>query len=1109
MKNKYMLLLFSFFIVILFSGIISSFEWDNIKNYDEETKTIDVRNSILGIPFLQLGKVAEIQLNTPQNYFVPAGYQKVAEFQVSAFSDYTNSFKELELYDKTDNNRKFTRDFDYKYKTIQQVPDYERVCDESFSENGTITLTNCKQEQIGLKDEVIWVDLGLSDFRDGDVKTIGIFTHVEISDRVEWIPNLFGVRINEWAIWTQSLNVQILGFWNFSETSGTNAVDGTGNVNLTASSGILNGTSGILGTSADFNGGVFHLVNSTTTSITSTGNTWTISIWFNGTSTSTQNVIDNRQDGGVGLQLQFSNPNFRILDSVGSIDNLDALGDVLNGTWNHVVVAGDGAVFRYYLNGVSITNVSATNTNIRSDGASWVIGGFRPNGGDGGQDAAGLMDEIGVWNRTLSIAEVQQLYNNASAISFTDIFGPGITINAPNNGAMFSTNNVAFDATVTHRIGVQNVTLFIDGVLNETNSSGVNGTYIFDRNLSEGNHNWSIGAISDDDLISNSSLRTFTIDTLAPNITILAPIGIINFIRIGDNETVNWNITGADLDTCLLEYNGANTTLNCTANTTGFLYVLGINNLNLHANDTSGNSRSEFTSWDYNITEINQTFNSPVFTTSTQTFITNITINSNFTDTPTAPSLIYNGTTTTGGTVASLGGDNFSFTQTIDIPNIANGTSDWLFTFNLNSSIFNSGTSIQNVTQVDLVNCNQNSFINFTFRNETLTEGNVNATFDSAWNYFLGSGSVRRTLSFTNASENSFYGFCLNAVNDVLSTQVNVSYTNSISQQRQFRPTLLTLSNVTLNQVLYLLPTSEGIFSQFRTQDNVGNTLVGVLGTITRILNGNPITSAIDVTDGAGLVSFFLDPDITYTAVFSFSGFNDNTFNFNPTSDLTTIVMGGVAAPGEGSNISLGTSYTILPLNSTLQNGTAVTFEFNVSSLETITFMGLNISNGTTTLLLVNQTSNGSISGTINTGTNRTFIGVFTFNTSEESITITRIWPILEGFLGDYSIQRQGDLFLTYEFSNFIRLLIIVGFIIAVMIFISAPNDPEDELRIAVMIAMVWFFSFIGWLDTGLQVTTASSNINALTQFSNQFGIAILTTAAGFYFILRRTLRQI
>ncbi|KKL78218.1 hypothetical protein LCGC14_2027010, partial [marine sediment metagenome] len=347
------------------------------------------------------------------------------------------------------------------------------------------------------------------------------------------------------------------------------------------------------------------------------------------------------------------------------------------------------------------------------------------------------------------------------------------------------------------------------------------------------------------------------------------------------------------------------------------------------------------------------------------------------------------------------------------------------------------------------------------------------------------------------------------AVTDTLFTTSSLAYTNSISQQRIFEPLLLTLTNITDARILFLLPTVDGLFSTFRTEDTLGNTIIGAIGTITRILNGVLIGITSDSTDGSGLVIFFLDPDITYTATFSKSGFSDNTFSFVPTTDLRTVIMGSVVAPAAGSNVSLGMSYIILPTNATLNNGTDITFSFNVSSVETITFMGFTISNDTTTFLSVNQAGDGFISGTINTGNNNTFSGAFTITTINETIILTRTWKIEQGFIGDYSMFRQLSLFIDYGFKDFIRLLMVIATLTIVMIFMSREIGIDEEVKMVVAILIVWAFSVVGWLDTGVAISSSSSSINDLTQFSNQYGIAIVSTVAAAYFILRRAFRQI
>ena len=37
--------------------------------------------------------------------------------------------------------------------------------------------------------------------------TIGVFTDVYADEIIEWIPELYNIKINEWAVWTEDLSV--------------------------------------------------------------------------------------------------------------------------------------------------------------------------------------------------------------------------------------------------------------------------------------------------------------------------------------------------------------------------------------------------------------------------------------------------------------------------------------------------------------------------------------------------------------------------------------------------------------------------------------------------------------------------------------------------------------------------------------------------------------------------------------------------------------------------------------------------------------------------------------------------------------------------------------
>lgn len=92
------------------------------------------------------------------------------------------------------------------------------------------------------------------------------------------------------------------------------------------------------------------------------------------------------------------------------------------------------------------------------------------------------------------------------------LVGSTIVLNSPAAGINLTNSTVIFNTTVTDVSGVSNVTLFLDGVANETNTSGVNGTYIFTKSITAGNHGWTIGVKNTANEVSNSSARNFTID---------------------------------------------------------------------------------------------------------------------------------------------------------------------------------------------------------------------------------------------------------------------------------------------------------------------------------------------------------------------------------------------------------------------------------------------------------------------------------------------------------------------------------------------------------------------------------------------------------------------
>ena len=500
------------FCMVLLVGTISAGEllsFDNVKQYDEGTKTITIVNTF------GLGRdISTIQLNTPLNVMVSTGYQKVAEFEIDLFDDtYSSAFDKMEFYNKKNMDR-IDREFDYKYLAIElvDVNDYKESC--STSGNGTKV---CEQVIIGThqKEKEVWEDLDTSILTKGKV-TIGIFTNVQVGDYVEWIPTLFGKEIDEWATWTASLNVGLVSWYKLDETTGVVLdelyVNNGTNYNATR------GVTGISGSAFNFNSSNLGVYYGTSSSLSIAGNL-SISAWvkpnqgssnirgvFIDWSGSNKNYIFWIEGNG---SIQFSNGN-------GLTNQKDLHSDAIpdDGEWHHVVATRDtsGNNASIYIDGTLNMSFSLTlDGGATSNNVS--LGFWAPNNG---QFMEGLIDEVGVWNRTLTNEEAIVLYNNGlgCTLGLCEYTGLNVTLNTPVDSADFIIKSVNFGGIVSDDINLINVSLIINDVYNETNTSGINNSnYTFTKTFTDGDYTWTYEACDSDSQCLNGTARTFNVNT--------------------------------------------------------------------------------------------------------------------------------------------------------------------------------------------------------------------------------------------------------------------------------------------------------------------------------------------------------------------------------------------------------------------------------------------------------------------------------------------------------------------------------------------------------------------------------------------------------------------
>lgn len=936
----------------------SASEWDNGLRYEKNDMKVTLENWAW-VPFFgdDLG-TAELKSHKSINHIleVAPGEDRVTMYYDINFKEiYKDGLGEVEFINMTDGEI-IEKDYHFVvWKTItEEGNNYSKVCSES--ENDT---TYCDQVLVGTYQEEYegWVEVNTQDIPKGIVR-IGLATDVNLGDTIDGIWTIAGKRIEKHASWTTSLNVDLIAYFKLNETSGTTSIDSIGTFNLTES-----GTSstpnhaGIINGSWDFNTNNDFLVSSINTGIVG-NNARTISGWVNPDSIATGQLM------GIGFGSdndEFAlgwNSTLGIYLTAFGANDLQGNGVMNVSNWSMLTVTYDGSNLSLWFNGAYDSSKTATLTTINekiriSTRESWGTG------------ANAKIDEVSIWNRSLTSSEITQLYNDGNAI--TQVEGLiAIVLNSPeNNSLQLINSDIILNATASSINTLQNMSLYINGTLNETKSlSGNLDTETFNKSFSTlGQYNWTIESCDNVECV-NSETRTFKIK---------------DFL-----------------------FNSA-------------------------------------------------TLNSTSFETATETFILNVSgdISS------ASASLFYNGTEYTTTRSGQL------FTRTIQIPvgQIGNNTIFWRL-----NGVEDTDNSYQNVSETIFTLCNATyptTFLNISFKDES-DLSIINATIPtSTFVYYLGDGTVTKTLTFINNSVNFNYEFCATP-NRTLTVNSLIQYKQgSEYPQRIFSQTEASLTNTTTNLTLYLLGVSDGLFVTFQVFGGQSAALEGVSVGGTRILEGSAQSVAQGTTDAAGTVTFWINPDFLHTFTYIKTGFETVIESLFPTQTLYTVTMGGGAAEGINDTAE-GIQITILPQGSFLDVNTFYTFTYRINSSSlTLDEFGFE-------LFYNNGTSIHSDSSTTTTG------GTLTksFNTSNETRLTMTYYYITDGNRID-----QSTFWLIYAPNDFS----VYHFLTRVGTYISADmygvlGDDEGYfakamLSIVVLILVTGTISFNYGLSSESAVT--------------------------------------
>ena len=882
--------------MILLVGTISALEFDNaISNYDKETEIITFSNGCLfNIGWSCMGEdIGSVQLKTPKEFKVSRGYNYVWELDVelNQEKDYNDFIKGFEFEDLSHGKEKIDRKIDIKILTYEDVSvnDYEDVV-IGYEPNGT----KIKEYQVigsHIETQEVLTKVTPANIKKADGKiTLRGYTNVRKEDNIDWSPLIFGVRVSHdiWATWTESMNVGLLHYYALEQSTGTNVLDTAGEAFGNQANGtILTGTAWTSvskiggGLNSTLTGGGFFNLSNGDALVSNTLHTF--NFWFKGNSLETSRILLGTNTGDdYNLEINSNAIGMRI---GGSIRYTTGAGDYDWTKWNMYTILSNASGTFGYINNTYIGTFNA------HAGAITTL--YFGNDGRLTYAPIGMMDEVGIWNRTLSESEITDLYNSGTGITYS-ANAPVVTLVLPINYFNSTSKTVVFNWSALDTGGtVENTTLWIDEVVNQTITHGTSN-YTSEQislDLADGTYNWTVTSVDDLGGEGATSNRILIVDTLVPEITINLPTTILDYGYGGGNENLNWTIVEANVDEIWYEYNGTNTTVYGNINKTTFALEENNYTLTLYVKDLIGNTVSKNINWSYKIFENSRTHSSLVYETDYETYSIDVTANSSLT----TMGLNYNGT---NYTMSNSGGGVWSYSRDLPENTLGNNSVNFKFTYG-GGNIDSSYTTYQQVNKTIFDFCNTTNafpFINFTFKDEAdLTY--INASIPtSTFEYYLGNGGTTKTLTFVNNSDNPSYAFCGTPTNRTLYVDPYMQYKQGSSYpQRIYDASVLSLTNDTLNKLLYLLGTADGIYVTFQTLTvaSVPIEKVDIVGT--RTIESENVIVGTGITDGAGSVTFWLNPDFSHTFDFSKTGYSTVTQSIIPTQSSYTITMGATS----------------------------------------------------------------------------------------------------------------------------------------------------------------------------------------------------------------------
>ena len=431
-------------------------------------------------------------------------------------------------------------------------------------------------------------------------------------------------------------------------------------------------------------------------------------------------------------------------------------------------------------------------------------------------------------------------------------------------------------------------------------------------------------------------------------------------------------------------------------------------------------------------------------------------------------------------TQGSMGKNTYNITEALRINGQTVALRVWTSVSSTNIYIDDVNATQINTAQLSLIEyCSQaTKALTITFKNST---GNnvINGTIsDLAFN--LTSGSSTGNSNFTTTDNRLNYNFCSYPIGTYINATGTITYSLSPNfPQRTVYFDEELVSTSTTTKVLYLLDTDDGIYTTFQVLDEGNSPIQGVVVTGQELISGIYTSVVGGVTDSAGSITFWINPDSVHKFTFSKSGYTTTTYTVTPSQSAYTVNMGGATTTNE-TNYNIGILYNLLPTDSTLNSNTLYNFIFNLSSshfnLSSWGFALKNSTGGTiATVTNTTGTAGGLINYTYNVSSDSRITMSYFWTTNDSAIgTITndRNWYIKTTYMGNFSVLHLiNDLKDTGSdegFDDFGRAIVFIFVLIVIigLVLGAVENYVEIEYTVlGIITALVWLGEYSEWIQ--------------------------------------------